>query len=77
MTTAERKQGLAGIMSEAFGFPVEITIRGLHEFTISTDDVTPTLGDKVREFFATGSLPFDIRTEHDDECGSFAYIDFD
>lgn len=72
MTIAERTQRMEAILSEIIGHEVEITIRGERSFTVSTVKVAKDLGEKVSEYF--GKLAT-VKTEHDEECGSFSYVD--
>jgi len=59
-------------LTEIIGRKVELTVRGDRSFTISTEEVFAGLGERVAAFF--GDLA-KITTEHDDECGSFAYVE--
>jgi hypothetical protein len=65
MTTAAK-------ISQLVGTEVEITVRGDTSFTFSTETVTANLGTDLAQFF--GSLAT-VTVEHDDECGSFAYVE--
>ena len=67
-----RKQALEARISALVGAPVELTVRGDRSFTFSTEAVTASLGDVLAQFF--GKLAT-VRTEHDEECGSFAYVE--
>lgn len=69
---AARKTTLETILSDIAGKPVELTFRGPTSFTVSTDDVTPDLGEKVSAFF--GKLAT-VTVDHDEECGTCAYIE--
>lgn len=59
-------------ISRQIGHEITVTIRGEAKFTFSTDDVTPGLEDKLREFFGDRMT---LTTTHDDECGTFVYAD--
>lgn len=72
MTIEARKSNLEAIMSDIVGVEVELTVRGDRKFTFSTWDVMPTLGEKVAGYF--GKLA-KVTVEHDEECGSFAYVE--
>ena len=72
MTNAARKASLEATMSKIVGKPVDLTIRGAKSFTFSTEVVDPALGDVIAAYF--GKLAV-VTVEHDDECGSFAYVE--
>lgn len=72
MTAAERKARLEATMTEIVGQPVDLTIRGAKSFTFSTETVDRNLGEVIAAYF--GKLAT-VTTEHDDECGSFAYVE--
>jgi hypothetical protein len=67
-----RKQNLEARMTALVGKPVELTVRGEKAFTFSTETVTADLGERIAAFF--GALAT-VRVEHDEECGSFAYVE--
>jgi hypothetical protein len=66
------KQNLEAQMTKLIGQPVELTIRGEQSFTFSTETVCRNLGDKIAAYF--GKLAT-VTVDHDDECGSFAYVE--
>ena len=72
MTITERTRKMESLLSEIIGNEVEITFRGEKSFTVSTMEVTKDLGEKVAAYF--GKLAT-VKTEHDEECGSFSYIE--
>lgn len=72
MTTETRKAAIEARIAAALALPIELTVRGPHSFTISTEELCPELGDKVAEYF--GPLA-STSTEHDDECGSFVFVE--
>ena len=59
-------------LSKIAGHKVELTIRGDRAFTISSDEMVPDLADKVAAFFGGAAK---ISASHDEECGSFVYIE--
>lgn len=59
-------------MSEIAGATVEITIRGDRAFTLSFEEVNKPAADKLVKFFEGEAK---VSVEHDDECGSFVYVD--
>lgn len=68
----ERKRALETRLSSVAGVPVEITIRGTHEFTASTVGAGSEL-QKVRAFLSLGLTAWEV--QHDDELNeSFAYF---
>jgi hypothetical protein len=67
-----RKQHLEARMSALVGKPVDLTVRGARSFTFSTETVTADLGERIANFL--GDLAT-VRIEHDEECGSFAYVE--
>lgn len=71
MTAATRKARLEATMTKIVGQPVDLTIRGEKSFTFSTEAVDPNLGDVIAAYF--GKLAT-VTVDHDDECGSFAYV---
>jgi hypothetical protein len=72
MNATDRKARLEALMSTLIGKPVCLTVRGPKSFTFSTDDVTARIGEAVAGFF--GALAT-VTTDHDAECGSFAYVE--
>ena len=72
MNAAARKSNLEEIISKVAGAKVELTIRGDKSFTFSTETVTPDLGEKIASYF--GGLAT-VTVAHDDECGTFAYVE--
>ena len=72
MTTAPATTRLEDQMTQIVGTPVELTVRGLKSFTFSTEEVTCDLGEKVAAYF--GKLA-QVTVEHDEECGSCAYVE--
>lgn len=69
-----RIDAITAKLSAALGVNVEVTVRGARAFTFSTDTVTVDLGDKVSAFLCgLGS----VHVDHDEECGSFAYVSVD
>lgn len=72
MTIRERLAILKEAISRQVGAPVDITIRGETAFTFSTETVMPDLEDRIRAFFGSALT---LRTEHDNECGSFCYAE--
>ena len=73
--TNQTQTALEQIISQIVGAPVEITIRGEKSFTFSTETVVADLGDKIAAFMNEKATLVSVTTEHDDECGSFAYAD--
>lgn len=72
MTATEHRDALTAKLSAMAGVAVEITIRGARAFTISIEQRNERAADKLAAFFASGSV---VSVEHDDECGSFVYVD--
>lgn len=73
MTNAtERKARLEATMTEIVGQPVDLTVRGEKSFTFSTEAVDRNLGEVIAAYF--GKLAT-VTVDHDDECGSFAYVE--
>ena len=72
MNIEDKKARLANTISKKIGIAVEMTVRGDRSFTFSTDDVTPNLGKKVKEFFGDKA---NVKTEHEEDVGSFAYVE--
>lgn len=73
MNTKDRIASLEARLSNAIGTPVELTIRGERKFTFSTDNVNRELPGKVQAFFGTHAT---VTEDHDDECGTCAYVEF-
>lgn len=61
-------------LSEVIGRKIEITVRSERKFTISTERVDLLLERKVMRFFGKDAKLCG-ETQHDDECGSFVYIE--
>ena len=59
-------------LSKIAGRKVELTIRGDRAFTISTEEMILDLDSRVAAFFGKAAK---ISASHDEECGSFVYID--
>ena len=59
-------------LSKIAGHKVELTIRGDRAFTISSDEMVLDLDAKVAAFFGKAAK---ISASHDEECGSFVYIE--
>ena len=72
MTATERKARLEAQMTALVGASVELTLRGERSFTFSTENVVANLGNVVGAYF--GKLAT-VTTEHDDEIGSFAFVE--
>lgn len=72
MTAIERKARLEVTMTKIVGQPVDLTIRGAKSFTFSTETVDRNLGEVIAAYF--GKLAT-VTVDHDDECGSFAYVE--
>ena len=72
MNRKQRLTALAEEISHHIGTRVEITIRSETAFTFSTETVAPDLERRLRAFFGP---KFTMRTDHDEECGSFCYAD--
>jgi hypothetical protein len=72
MNVNERTAAIESKVSAAIGIQVELTVRGGCCFTFSTDHVEPTLHEKIAAYFGPHAT---VKTEHDDECGSFAYVE--
>ena len=74
MNINEAKAGLEVKISRIAGVPVELTVRGESAFTFSLPEVNKTAADKIADFFASMAK---VSVEHDDECGSFVYVECD
>jgi GTP cyclohydrolase II len=72
LSTATRKRLLEEHISKIAGAPVSMTIRGLKEFTWSTEDRNDEAAEKIRAYFAAAAKS--VTVAHDDECGSFVYV---
>lgn len=72
MTTESRIARLEAQMTALVGAPVELTIRGDKSFTFSTEDIVANLGDVIAAYF--GKLAT-VTVDHDDEIGSFAFVE--
>ena len=59
-------------ISEAVNAKVEITIRGVTQYTISTETVVNDLHERVKRYFE-GYL-VNSSVSYDEETGSFVYI---
>ncbi len=70
MTNSERIAKLESQLSAIAGVPVEITIRGLREFTFSFESVNQSATDAIVNFFGSQAL---VKVETDNECGTFIY----
>lgn len=68
----EMKKNLEAKISQVAGEPVELTIRGDRAFTFSMEARNDAAAQRIAEFFA-GQAKVEI--EHDDEVGSFVYVD--
>ncbi|AIW01654.1 hypothetical protein vB_Pae_PS9N_00003 [Pseudomonas phage vB_Pae_PS9N] len=60
-------------MSKVAGVAVELTIRAERAFTFSFEEVNEAAADKLAKFFKEGGAKVEV--EHDEECGSFVYVD--
>ena len=72
MNTKDRIACLEARVSKSIGITVELTIRGERKFTFSTDDVNRDLPGKVQAFFGAHAT---VTEDHDDECGTCAYVE--
>lgn len=66
-----RQQNLATVA----GMPVEVTVRGERAFTFSTAVRNDAAAARLADFFRKGGPDVRVSVEHDDECGSFVYVD--
>lgn len=66
--------GLEKKFSTVAGVPVEITHTGGQSFTFATEERNEKAAEKIRAFLIAGGAT-KINIEHDDECGSFVYVD--
>lgn len=60
-------------INKVAGCEIEITVRGPESFTFSTDHVNKEASKKLQDFFSEVAT---VKVEHDQECGSFLYVDF-
>ena len=67
------KNELLDVLKSVCGLKPELTIRGDKKFTFSFDDVQIDACEKITKYFQTAKLK--INVIHDDECGSFIYLD--
>lgn len=72
MTTIERKANLESQLSAIAGETVEVTIRGLRQFTFSFESVNQTATNAIVNFFGSQAA---LTVEADDECGTFIYAE--
>lgn len=72
MNAPQQKANLEKQLSAHVGQTVEITVRDLRSFTFSTQLVDVAAAEKIAEFFHGQGK---ISIEHDQECGSFVYLD--
>lgn len=70
MTTTERKAALENQLTQIAGVPVEVTIRGLRQFTFSFETVNESAVAAIESFFGQHAK---LEVEYDDECGTFIY----
>ncbi len=61
-------------LSDLAGTPVRITIRGKLSFTWSTEDRNEVAAEKLAGF-ASKYPGATVTVHHDDECGSYVYVD--
>lgn len=66
------KKALEDKISAIAGTPVELTIRGDHAFTFSVDVGQRGAAQKIAAFFAGEAV---VEVVHDEEVGSFVYVD--
>ncbi|AKI28834.1 hypothetical protein PM404_gp45 [Stenotrophomonas phage vB_SmaS-DLP_1] len=59
-------------MSKVAGAAVELTIRAERAFTFSFESVNEEAAAKLAKFFEGQAK---VEVEHDEECGSFVYVD--
>jgi hypothetical protein len=72
MNTTIATSLLEAKVSTIAGAPVELTVRGLQEFTFSTEVVNSDAAEKISAFFASHAK---VEVVHDFECGTFVYVD--
>lgn len=70
MATTNRKAALEAQLSEIAGYPVEVTVRGLRDFTFSFDEVNHVATSAILKFFGDAAK---FTVETDEECGTFIY----
>lgn len=70
MTTTERKAALENQLTQIADVPVEVTIRGLRQFTFSFETVNESAVAAIERFFGQHAK---FEVEYDDECGTFIY----
>lgn len=70
MTTTERKAALENQLTQIAGVPVEVTIRGLRQFTFSFEIVDESAVAAIESFFGVLAK---LEVKYDDECGTFIY----
>ncbi|SIQ08898.1 hypothetical protein SAMN05421778_101324 [Sphaerotilus natans] len=70
---AEELNRMASRMSTVAGVPVEVTIRAEGCFTFSTAARNDEAGNRLATFFSGSECSVDV--VHDDECGTFVYVD--
>ena len=70
MNTSERIANLESQLSLIAGLPVEVTVRGLRDFTFSFETVNQSAADAILRFF-DGQITAKVET--DEECGTFIY----
>lgn len=75
-TQAARLRVLADILSTVAGAPVEITIRGDASFTWSLAERNEAAAAKLEAYAKEQPAGCNVATVHDDEAGSFVYVDF-
>lgn len=59
-------------LSKVAGAAVELTIRAEKSFTFSFEEVNEAAAAKLAKFFEGQAK---VEVEHDEECGSFVYVD--
>lgn len=59
-------------MSKVAGAAFELTIRAERAFTFSFESVNEEAAAKLAKFFEGQAK---VEVEHDEECGSFVYVD--
>lgn len=72
MTLTERKASLESQLSTIAGETVEVTIRGLRQFTFSFESVNQAATDAIVKFFGSQAT---LTVETDEECGTFIYAE--
>jgi copper chaperone CopZ len=60
-------------LSKIVGVPVDVTIRGVRDFTFSTDIVDNDLEFKLVKFFGS-KMQISLDTQIDNETGTFVYM---